>query len=262
MEHQSGDGWHSAVYVSGKIHVRHHCSAELPNDFVVFPVNALGSATQPNIVAFDNLYSGTAGGNGICNRAATAEDTGTSATVLWSYNVEGIAGGSAVTTSPVLSYDPLTPANSGTKVAFVESAAAGQIKTAAVTAGHAGTGYVVGDAGTISGGTGLSATYQVVTVTGGAVTSFTITYAGTGYAVVAGAATLATSGAGTGFEVNITAVTSVNAAHFHVLAWGTGTLNGENALESPECVFAGDNQHFLRDDARRRQRNRHRSGIR
>jgi hypothetical protein len=200
-----------------------------PNDFVVFPVNALASATQPNIVAFNQLYSGTAGGNGICNRAVTGADTGVSATVLWSYNVEGIAGGSAVTTSPVLSYDPITPANSGTKVAFVESAAAGQIKAAAVTAGHAGTGYVVGDAGTISGGTGLSATYQVVTVTGGAVTSFTITYAGTGYAVVTGEATVATSGAGTGFEVNITAVTSVNAAHFHVLAWGTGATNGENA---------------------------------
>jgi hypothetical protein len=207
-----------------------------PNDFIVFPVNALGTTTQPNIVAFNNLYSGTAGGNGICNRTATGADTGVSATVLWSYNVEGIAGGSAVTTSPVLSYDPLTPANSGTKVAFVESAAAGQIKTAAVTAGHAGTGYAVGDAGTISGGTGLSATYQVVTITGGAVTSFTITYAGTGYAVVTGAATVATSGAGTGFEVNITAVTSTNAAHFHVLAWGTGAANGEN-ISNLQSVF-------------------------
>jgi hypothetical protein len=33
--------------------------ASCPNDFVVFPVNAVGSATQPNIVAFNNLYSGT-----------------------------------------------------------------------------------------------------------------------------------------------------------------------------------------------------------
>lgn len=86
------------------------------NDFVVFPVNVNGSATQPNIVAFNNLYSGTAGGNGICNRGAPVNDDGVSATVLWSYNVHAIAAGAAVPTSPVLSLD-------GTKVAFVESAA-------------------------------------------------------------------------------------------------------------------------------------------
>jgi hypothetical protein len=86
------------------------------SDFIVYPVNVNGSATQPNIVAFDNLYSGTAGGNGICNRAAPVNDDGVSATVLWSYNVHAIAAGGAVPTSPVLSLD-------GTKVAFVESAA-------------------------------------------------------------------------------------------------------------------------------------------
>ena len=29
------------------------------NDFVVFPVNTNGTTTQPNLVAFNNLYSGT-----------------------------------------------------------------------------------------------------------------------------------------------------------------------------------------------------------
>ena len=86
------------------------------NDFVVFPVNATGGAAQPNIVAFKNLYSGTTGGNGICNRTPTINDNGVSATVLWSYNVHAIAAGAAVPTSPALSLD-------GTKVAFVESAA-------------------------------------------------------------------------------------------------------------------------------------------
>ena len=88
-------------------------------DFVVFPVNVNGSATQPDIVAFNNLYSGTAaaGGVGICNRIPPpAGDNGTAATVLWSYNVHSIAAGGAVPTSPALSLD-------GTKVAFVESAA-------------------------------------------------------------------------------------------------------------------------------------------
>lgn len=85
-------------------------------DFVVFPVNVNGSATQPNIVAFNNLYSGTAGSTGMCNRTRPpAGDNGTAATVLWSYNVHAIAAGGAVPISPVLSLD-------GTKVAFVESA--------------------------------------------------------------------------------------------------------------------------------------------
>ncbi len=96
------------------------------NDYVVFPVNAAGSATQPNIVAFDNLYSGTApGATGICNRTPTANDNGTAATVTWSYNVQGISGGGAVPTSPAISYDIANPSgpNTGNKVAFVESAA-------------------------------------------------------------------------------------------------------------------------------------------
>ena len=85
-------------------------------DFVVFPVNVAGSGTQPNIIAFNNLYTGTAGGNGICNRTVTGNDAGTSApTVNWSYNVHALTNGT-VATSPVLSLD-------GTKVAFVESVA-------------------------------------------------------------------------------------------------------------------------------------------
>lgn len=91
------------------------------NDYVVYPIAANGSATQPNLVAFNNLYSGTgAAGTGICNRAVSASDVGTSATVLWSYNVQGITGGGAVPTSPVISYDPNNN-GSGSKIAFVES---------------------------------------------------------------------------------------------------------------------------------------------
>jgi hypothetical protein len=96
------------------------------NDYMVFPVNAAGSSTQPNLVAFNNLYSGTAPGpTGICNRTATANDSGVAATVMWSYNVQGISGGGAVTTSPVISYDYINPAGpiTGSKIAFVESAA-------------------------------------------------------------------------------------------------------------------------------------------
>src|SRR3979490_1770368 len=91
-------------------------AADCVNDFAVFPVNVNGSGTQPNLVAFNRLYSGAAGGNGICNRVPSASDVGTSATVLWSYNIHAIVAGAAVPASPALSLD-------GAKVAFVESAA-------------------------------------------------------------------------------------------------------------------------------------------
>jgi hypothetical protein len=73
------------------------------NDFIVYSVNATGSSTQPNIVGFNNLYSGTGGSVGICNRAAVTNDDGISATTLWSYNIT--AAGGQVPTSPALSSD-------------------------------------------------------------------------------------------------------------------------------------------------------------
>jgi hypothetical protein len=82
------------------------------NDFVVFPVNAAPSGSQPNIVAFNQLYSG--GTNGLCNRTASGSDTGIAAEVLWSYRVSSVGG--AVTTSPTISFD-----STGAKIAFVES---------------------------------------------------------------------------------------------------------------------------------------------
>jgi len=94
-----------------------NAAPDCTNDFVVFPVNTKSSATQPNIVAFNNLYSGT-GPTGICNGRTTpvgvTTDTKSSATVMWSYDVRAITGGAPVATSPALSLD-------GTKVAFVES---------------------------------------------------------------------------------------------------------------------------------------------
>ncbi len=86
------------------------------NDFVVFPVNVTGGSAQPNIVAFNNLYSGTAGGTGLCSSRTPGSgitDNVDSATTFWSYDVT--AAGGQVATSPALSLD-------GKKVAFVETA--------------------------------------------------------------------------------------------------------------------------------------------
>jgi hypothetical protein len=71
-------------------------------DFVVYGLNVAGSATQANLVAVDDLYSGTSP-TGLC---------GTTPHVKWAYNASTIGG--RITTSPVLSQN-------GTEVAFVES---------------------------------------------------------------------------------------------------------------------------------------------
>lgn len=198
------------------------------NDFVIFPINAPGTAAQPNIVAFNYLYSGTTGGNGVCNRKASGSDSGTAAEVMWSYGVQGGVAPGAVETSPVISYDPVAPSNSGTKVAFVESVVAGELTTANITIAAAGTKYKAGDTGTITGGTGTLATYTVSTVTGGAVQTLTISYPGTGYVSGTNIGTTATSGGGTGLKLNITAVSAAS-SHFHVLAWGSGASAGQNS---------------------------------
>src|ERR1700688_2710901 len=94
-----------------------NATPDCTNDFVVFPVNIAGSATQPNLVAFNNLYSGGTSilPTGLCgSRAVVAGDDRSSATTLWSYDIDAAAG--LVATSPALSLD-------GKKVAFVETAA-------------------------------------------------------------------------------------------------------------------------------------------
>jgi hypothetical protein len=93
------------------------------NDFVVFTVNTGSTNGQPNIIAFNNLYSGGSqfAPTGLCGSRTIAggkTDNRSIATVLWSYNVHSInptGTGGAVATSPSLSLD-------GTKVAFVETA--------------------------------------------------------------------------------------------------------------------------------------------
>ena len=203
-------------------------------DFVVFPVNAPGGSGQPNIVAFDNLYSGTAGGTGLCNRTPTGFDLGTTADVAWSYNIQGIAGGAPVTISPVLSYDLSGTTPNGAKVAFVESTSGGQIASATVPFLGGGLGYAVGrhgdDRRRHTSPCHLSGHRRRFSNT---VTALTITYPGTGYTTTTGVATTTTSGGGAGLTLNITASSS-SAAHFHVLAWKTGdgrsATNLQNAL--------------------------------
>ena len=107
-----GAGGMAASMYPAKFTFDVNAAANCATDFIVYPVNVTGSGNQPNIVAFNNLYSGTTPTAGICNRTSSGSDTGVAATTFWSYNVT--AAGGVVATSPALSLD-------GTKVAFVET---------------------------------------------------------------------------------------------------------------------------------------------
>ena len=77
-----------------------NCGSATKPDYVVYSTGLLGTTTQANIVAFDNLYSGC--GVGV-------------PTLYWAYNTAG-----QVLTSPVPSLD-------GTQVAFVQTNGAGSV---------------------------------------------------------------------------------------------------------------------------------------
>jgi hypothetical protein len=106
-------------------------------DFIVFTVNVAGGINQPNIVAFQDLYSGP-GPSGICSTQRPTYftlDNAASAATFWSYNITAADG--VVSTSPALSLD-------GTKVAFVEKGSGTQAHFH-VLAYHGGTSSAAGD---------------------------------------------------------------------------------------------------------------------
>jgi len=75
-----------------------YCDSDPNPDYVAYTTSLAGSSSQPNIVAFDNLYSGC---------------SGTSPLIYFAYNT----GGGAVRTSPTIAID-------GSKLAFVETSRA------------------------------------------------------------------------------------------------------------------------------------------
>ncbi len=80
------------------------------NDFVVFTINATPGANQANILAFNNLYTGTLSSSCPFGPQTPPTSDFTQPTFMWSYQ----AGASPIALSPVLSLD-------GTKVAFIEN---------------------------------------------------------------------------------------------------------------------------------------------
>ncbi len=113
-------------------------------DFVVFGLNVVGATGgQANMVAYNNLYSGT---GGLCGSGGPS--------LLFSYNTSTVGG--RVLTSPVLSLD-------GTQIAFVESGPSSSVFH--VLKWSTGTGN------------GTSATNSALPGTGNSATMTSLTYA-------------------------------------------------------------------------------------
>ena len=93
------------------------------NDYVVFGLSTASTGTQANLVAFNNLYSGTS--PTLC---------GAKPTVMFAYNITTATGG-RITTSPILSLD-------GKKIGFVESVPGGPTAIFHVLTWTAGQGKI------------------------------------------------------------------------------------------------------------------------
>ena len=188
-------------------------------DFAVFPVNATGSATQPNIVAFQNLYSGgskaiTGNTNSTTTITITA-GTVTAADIGQPISGVGIPGGDTIAT--VIGGPPAT---SLTLAVAATATNAG----VAITVGTGTAGICNGRAPVATADNPLQATtlwsYDINGAAGKVVTSPSLSIDGTKIAFVE---------------------TAAGAAHFHVLAWKSGdglnAANGQNVL-TPKVLIA------------------------
>lgn len=98
--------------------------------------------------------------------------------------------------------------------------------------GAGGSGYSIGDKGTIAGGSPL-AQYQVTAVSGGAVTGFNVIAPGGGYTIgtaTTGIATSHTTGSGTGFEVDLVSYVVLMYVTASPLPFASGACVGTTPL--------------------------------
>lgn len=95
------------------------------NDFVVYTIGATPGASQANILAFNNLYTGTASSSCPFGPQTPPTTDFTQPSFMWSYR----AGSAASYLSPTLSLD-------GTKVAFIENSTSAKFDVLTWVAGQ------------------------------------------------------------------------------------------------------------------------------
>jgi hypothetical protein len=207
-----GTGSTAASMFPAKFGLDVNALASCPNDFIVYPVNVAGSGTQPNIAAFNNLYSGG-------SKAITGNTVSGSTTVT-------ITGGAVVTTL-----------DAGQVISGVGIPGADTIAT---VTGNPGATLTLAVAATATGGTAIT----IGTGTAG----FCNTRAAQGtadnslfattmwsYAISAAGGTVATSPALSMDGTKIAFVETVaGAAHFHVLAPKSG--DGQDATDAQNVL--------------------------
>lgn len=216
-----GTGSTAAAMFPAKFGLDVNATASCPNDFVVYPVNVAGGAAQPNIVAFNNLYSGG-------SKAITGNTVSASTTVT-------ITGGAVVTAADV--GQPI----SGTGIPLAT--------TIATVTGNPGTSLTMSAAATatnaglaITIGTGAAGFCNSRAPQGSADNSLLATTMWS-YNISAAGGAVATSPALSMDGTKIAFVeTAAGAAHFHVLAPKTGdgqdATNAQNVL-LPKQITSG-----------------------
>jgi hypothetical protein len=134
------------------------------SDFLVYALDTTPSSSQANIIAFNNLYTGTASSSCPSGTGQTPPTTNqTTPSVYWAYQ----AGTAAIIGSPVISLD-------GTKVAFLESGNPATLDVLTWVAGQGTSATAPATPG--SGGSSLvRLSYTKTTVTGCTASSATNT---------------------------------------------------------------------------------------
>jgi len=181
-------------------------------DFVVYGLDVAGvTGGQGNLVALDNLYSGTTPAVGVCGAGGPL--------VYWSYNTTTVSGGK-ITTSPVLSED-------GSQVAFLESG--GATTYLHILNWSAGDGAGSGDAIHAAAPSTIWAKASASATVSDTISAITVTNSGSGYA---SAPTVTISG-GTGGGTGATATSTLNAGVNTVAI----TTQGSNYASAPTVTF-------------------------
>jgi hypothetical protein len=138
-----------------------------------------------------------------------------------------VNGGTTYTGATNVATSPIQPqAGIGTGLTLNITAVSGQITAAAINAG--GSGWAVGDTGTITGGGGSGAWFQVLTAPAGVVGSLRLLARGSGYGTATGAATAT----GAPFPANIGIGLAVNTSATAGPVTGLSISNGGSGYQA------------------------------
>lgn len=179
-------------------------AAEFANP-VTFPSITLGNTS--NQIEFGTGSTGTLSWGVSTNQTITLPDATGSIPLLETINTwtEGNTWSNTSTFNNTVTITGNTRLYRNSTLAAIFNKASGTGRVISITGNAVGSGYVVGDVLTISGGGGTGATVYVASINGsGGVTSGSLVANGADYAVTTGAAT--TGGTGTGATFNITSV--------------------------------------------------------